>query len=127
VLLEAERAAAARELVAKLEIGAVVKGKVTRIQPFGAFVDIGGVEGLLHKSELGIARTGNVASVLAVGAEIDAVVSKIEPSDDPKKPARIGLSLRQLATHREAEDARSFQRPQQGLGTLADVLGKLKR
>ncbi len=125
VLLEAERAAQARELVQKLEVGAVVKGKVTRLQPFGAFVDIGGVEGLLHKSELGIARTGNVASVLAVGAEIDAVVSKIEASEDPKKPARIGLSLRQLATHREAEDAKSFQRPTQGLGTLGDVLGRL--
>jgi small subunit ribosomal protein S1 len=128
MLLEAERSAKAAEIVSKLEVGAVVRGKVTRVQPFGAFVDIGGVEGLVHKSELGISRTANPANVLAVGAELEVVVVKIEPSGDPKKPDRIGLSLKQMAEKREADDAKSYQRPAaQSLGTLADVLGKLKK
>ncbi len=128
VLLEAERAARSAELVAKLEIGTMVRGKVTRIQPFGAFVDIGGVEGLIHKSELGIAKNASPASAVSPGAEIDVVIMKVEPSGDPKKPDRISLSLKQVAGQREAEDAKSYQRPQQqNLGTLADVFGKLKK
>jgi small subunit ribosomal protein S1 len=128
VLLEVERAARAAELVKNLEIGSVVRGTVKSLQPFGAFVDIGGVEGLLHKSELGIARTGNVASVLAVGQELDAIVTKVEPSGDPKKPDRISLSLKEMAARREAEDAKSYERaaPRQ-LGTLADVFATRKK
>lgn len=123
-LLEAERRTKAQELIAKLEIGALVRGKITRVQPFGAFVDIGGVEGLLPKSELGITRSGT----LSAGTEIEVVVVKIEPSGDSNKPARISLSLQQVALVREAEHANSYQRPAaQGLATLADVLGRLKK
>jgi len=126
--LEAERALRAAELVSKLEVGAVVKGKVTRLQLFGAFVDIGGVEGLLHKSELGIARHARVEQVLTVGQEIEAIITKLEPSDDPKKPSRISLSMKEVAAVRESEDARSYARPSSGnLGTLGDLFGKLKR
>lgn len=127
-VLDAERAERAAEVVAKLEIGAVVRGTVVRLQPFGAFVDIGGVEGLLHKSELGIGRNARIEQALSVGQEIEAILTKIEPSDDPKKSSRIGLSMKQVAAHREAEDAKSYQRPTSGnMGTLADVFAKLKR
>ncbi len=128
VALEAERAQKAAEVVSKLEIGAVVKGTVTRLQLFGAFVDIGGVEGLLHKSELGIGRNARVEQVLSVGQEIEAIVTKVEPSDDPKKPSRISLSMKQVAAHREAEDAKSYKRSSSSnMGTLADVFAKLKK
>lgn len=126
--LEAERAQKAAEIVSKLEVGAVVKGTVTRLQPFGAFVDIGGIEGLLHKSELGIARNARVEQVLSAGQEIEAIVTKLEPSDDPRKPSRISLSMKQVAAVRETEDAKSYQRPSSGnLGTLGDLFGKLKK
>jgi len=126
--LEAERAQRAAEVVSKLEVGAVVKGQVTRLQLFGAFVDIGGVEGLLHKSELGISRNARVEQVLQVGQEIEAIVTKLEPSDDPKKPSRISLSMKEVAAVRESEDAKSYKRPSSGnLGTLGDLFGKLKR
>jgi small subunit ribosomal protein S1 len=126
--LEAERAARAAEVVSKLEVGAVVKGKVTRLQIFGAFVDIGGVEGLLHKSELGIGRNARIEQVLQVGQEIEASVTKLEASEDPRKPSRISLSMKQVAAVRETEDAKSYKRPSSGtLGTLGDLFGKLKR
>jgi len=128
VALEAERAVKAAEIVSKLETGSVVKGTVTRLQLFGAFVDIGGIEGLLHKSELGIGRNARVEQVLSPGQEIEAIVTKVEPSDDPKKPSRISLSMKQVAVHREAEDAKSYKRPASGnMGTLADVFAKLKK
>lgn len=127
-VLEVERAQRAAEVVSKLEIGAVVKGTVTRIQPFGAFVDLGGVEGLLHKTELGIARNARVEQVLSVGQELEAIVTKVEPSGDPKRPDRISLSMKAVAAKRESDDARSYQRPSsQQLGTLADIFGKLKK
>ena len=127
-LLEAERAVKAAEVIAGLQVGSAVRGKVTKLQLFGAFVDIGGVEGLLHRSELGIGRTGKVSQVLTEGQEIEAIVAKIEPSDDPRKPHRISLSLKEVAAYRESEDAKRYERPvTANLGTLADIFGKLKK
>jgi len=127
-VLETERAQKAAEIVGALQIGSVVRGKVTRIQLFGAFVDIGGVEGLLHRSELGIGRNGKVSQVLQEGQELDTIVTKIEPSEDPKKPSRISLSMKEVAVRRESDDAKSYQRPQhQNLGTLGDLFAKLKK
>lgn len=126
--LEAERAQKAAALIGTLQVGSVVQGKVTRIQLFGAFVDIGGVEGLLHRSELGIGRNAKVTEVLTEGQELEAIVTKLEPSEDPRKPSRISLSLKEIAAHRENEQAKTFQRPAaQNLGTLADIFGKLKK
>ena len=55
-LLEEEAEAAAADTRARLEVGAVFPGKVTRIEKYGAFVDIGGIEGLLHVSEMAYGR-----------------------------------------------------------------------
>lgn len=80
---------------ADLREGAVVTGTVTSVRDFGAFVDIGGVDGLIHVSELGHTRVENAADVLQVGQRVEAKVVKIERSADGK--GRIGLSLRALA------------------------------
>jgi small subunit ribosomal protein S1 len=95
VLLEEERAKLAEVLMARLEPGAVVRGKVVGFKPFGAFVDLGGVEGMLHVSELGYARVERPEDVLAPGQEVEVVVLKIEPGD--KRGPRISLSLKALA------------------------------
>jgi small subunit ribosomal protein S1 len=95
-LLEDEASAQAKETWRRLEVGAVVRGTVTSLRDFGAFVDIGGVEGLIHVSELGYGRVGNPADVLEVGQTVETQVVKLEP-DPGGGRGRIGLSLRALA------------------------------
>jgi small subunit ribosomal protein S1 len=95
-LLEEEAAAAAATTWAGLREGAVVAGTVTSLRDFGAFVDLGGIDGLIHVSEMGHARVANPADVLAVGQRVEAQVVKLEPGAGGG-PGRVGLSLRALA------------------------------
>jgi small subunit ribosomal protein S1 len=95
-LLEQEVAANAAETWEHLRPGAVVSGTVTSLRDFGAFVDIGGVEGLIHVSELGYGRAGHPGEVLEVGQNVEAKVVKLEP-DPTGGRGRVGLSLRALA------------------------------
>jgi len=62
----------------------------------GAFVDLGGVEGMLHVSELGFQRVAHPKDLLSVGQEVEVQILKIEKSEDPKKGERIALSLKSL-------------------------------
>jgi small subunit ribosomal protein S1 len=95
-LLEEEAAVLAESTWERLQVGATVQGTVTSLRDFGAFVDLGGVEGLIHVSELGYGRSSHPSEVLKVGETIEAQVIKIEP--DPKTgQKRVGLSLRALA------------------------------
>src|SRR5260370_41999273 len=80
-LVEEENEKRAVEARKKLEPGAVLRGKVVGFKPFGAFVDLGGVEGMLHVSELGVARVGRPEDVLHLGQEVEVAVLKIEPGD----------------------------------------------
>jgi small subunit ribosomal protein S1 len=74
----------------------VVRGTVTSVRDFGAFVDIGGVDALIHVSELAHGRVAHPSEVLAVGQQIEAQVVKLEP-DASGGRGRVGLSLRVLA------------------------------
>ncbi len=99
-LLEEEAAAQAAQTWERLQVGAVVQGTVTSLRNFGAFVDLGGVEGLIHISELGHGRVGHPADVLQVGQVVEVQVVKIEPAaTDTPAPTRrqVGLSLKALA------------------------------
>jgi len=95
-LLEEEAKAKAAETRARLAPGAVVHGKVTALTDYGAFVDLGGLEGMLHVSEIGFARTAHPKDVLEVGQELDVQVLKIEPAKDSKHSERISLSRKAL-------------------------------
>ena len=90
-VLEAEAQASRHALVDALAEGAVIRGKVTRIEPFGAFVDIGGVEGLLHVSNISHQRVAHPEEVLTKGQELEVQVLKIEEGG-----RRIGLGRKQL-------------------------------
>lgn len=94
-LLEEDNAKKAEALKDKLEVGAVLRGRVTGFKPFGAFVDLGGLEGMLHVSELGHSRVDKPEDVLALGQELDVQVKSIEPAVDGKRP-RIALSIKAL-------------------------------
>jgi small subunit ribosomal protein S1 len=95
-LLAEEAAARAAEALARLAVGKVVKGTVTSLTGYGAFVDLGGVEGLLHVSEISHSRVADPAEVLAAGQPVEVEVLKIEPAKEPGGHARISLSLRAL-------------------------------
>ncbi len=100
-LLEEERAEAARKTRERLAPGAVFDGTVTAVQDYGAFVDIGGVEGLVHVSELSWDRVSKPSDLLQPG---DAVqVQVLEVKEDPKKGERISLSVRALAPRPQPE------------------------
>jgi small subunit ribosomal protein S1 len=78
-------------LLSSLQRGDVLKGTVTSIADFGAFVDLGGADGLIHLSELAWHRVGHPSEVLKVGQPVEVYVMNVDPE---KK--RIGLSLRRM-------------------------------
>jgi small subunit ribosomal protein S1 len=94
-LLEEENAVRAAELRDKLVPGLVVHGKVVGFKPFGAFIDLGGIEGMLHVSELSHSRVEKPEDILSLGQSVDVVVLKIEPAQGKEKE-RISLSLKAL-------------------------------
>ena len=94
VLLEEEQEKKAKETLAMLRPDVEVEGKVTKLTAFGAFVDLGGVEGMVHVSAISHARIGHPSEVLAPGQTVRAKVLKIEP--DKKGRQRIALSIKAL-------------------------------
>jgi small subunit ribosomal protein S1 len=117
-LLEEERAQAAQELRKKLEVGAVLEGTVTSVRDFGAFVDLGGIEGLVHVSELSHQRVAHAQDVVKVGQQVRVQVLRIEK--DEKGHERIALSMRALE-----QDPWQAARPQLQEG--ARLQGKVAR
>lgn len=95
LLLDEEAAEQAAKTWEAIQVGAVLPGRVTSVRDFGAFVDLGGVEGLLHISELGHTRVDHPSEVLKPDQELEVKVLKIEQAAEGGR-ARIGLSLRAL-------------------------------
>jgi len=89
VLLEEEQQRLKEEARASISEGMTVNGTVTSLQDFGAFVDIGGLEGLIPISEIGWGRVRDVRDVLNVGQQIKVVIKVIDQEKD-----RISLSLK---------------------------------
>ena len=75
-----DRARKREELFSRLQTGATVKGTVSGITSYGAFVDIGGADGLIHISELSWDRVSKVTDVLQLGEEVTVKVIKLDPS-----------------------------------------------
>jgi small subunit ribosomal protein S1 len=101
-LMQAERELTARDTLATLSPGQIVDGTVQSIQPYGAFVDVGGIEGLIHISELGHGRVERVEDVVSIGEQIRVKVLTVEQT--PDKTTRISLSLRQATQSSESDD-----------------------
>ena len=85
----------------QIEVGQIKKGTVTSIKSFGAFVDIGGVEGLIHITELSWKRVNHPSDVLKIGEEIDVFVLGV---DKVKKKVALGLKELQPDPWVEAAD-----------------------
>jgi len=95
-LLEEEAQERAVETRGKLVVGAVLPGVVTALKDFGAFVDVGGIEGLLPASEISFDRGVRPADVLTVGQPVTVQVMRVEKRDDPRRPEQVSFSLKAL-------------------------------
>jgi small subunit ribosomal protein S1 len=95
-LLEEEARGRAAETRGKVVVGAVLPGVVTAIKDFGAFVDVGGIEGLLPASEISFDRGVRPADVLSVGQPVTVQVMRVEKRDDARRPEQVSFSLKAL-------------------------------
>lgn len=120
-LLEEEARSRAVETRTKLHVGAVLPGVVSGLKDFGAFIDLGGIEGMLHVSEIGFSRVTRPADVLAIGQPVTVQVIRIEKRDDPNRPEQVALSLKALAADPWEEAAARFPAGTRVAGTVTRV------
>src|SRR5690348_16891251 len=90
-VLEASQGEERQKLLESLQEGSVVKGIVKNITDYGAFVDLGGIDGLLHITDLAWRRVKHPSEILAVGDEVEAKVLKFDQEKN-----RVSLGLKQL-------------------------------
>ena len=93
-LIEAELEAQKKEIISKLEKGQVLEGTVKNITSYGVFIDLGGVDGLVHITDLSWGRVSHPSEVVSLDQKINVVILDF---DDEKK--RIALGLKQLQPH----------------------------
>jgi small subunit ribosomal protein S1 len=117
-LLEAEAAKKAQVLRESLAVGSQLDGTVTSVRDYGAFVDLGGLEGLLHVSELGYGRVNHPKDVLQVGQKVRVEVVRIDARKEGEKVERIALSMKALQQDPWAQAAASFHEGDQVKGKV---------
>ncbi|MCX7954888.1 MAG: 30S ribosomal protein S1 [Bacteroidales bacterium] len=93
-IIEEEIEAQKKDIFAKLEKGQILKGEIKNITSYGAFVDLGGIDGLIHITDLSWSRINHPEEVVSIGQEVDVVILDF---DHEKK--RISLGLKQLQKH----------------------------
>ncbi|EHB6443831.1 30S ribosomal protein S1 [Enterococcus faecalis] len=89
-VVEAEKESKKEELLSSLHDGDVVEGKVARLTDFGAFIDLGGVDGLVHVSEISHQHVGKPSDALTVGEDVQVKILSINPEE-----GRISLSIKE--------------------------------
>jgi small subunit ribosomal protein S1 len=90
-VVESENSADREELLESLEEGLTLKGLVKNLTDYGAFVDLGGIDGLLHITDMAWKRVTHPSEVVAIGDEIDVKILKFD-----KEKSRVSLGLKQL-------------------------------
>ena len=90
-VMKEEAEAAKKELWNKLEVGSKVKGVVRRLTDFGAFVDIGGIDGLVHVTDVAWGRVKHPSDVLSIGQEIEVLIRDVDVEKQ-----RVSLGYKQL-------------------------------
>jgi small subunit ribosomal protein S1 len=121
-LILSERAAMSDEeqearLLAELCEGDIKRGRVTNLCSFGAFVDLGGIEGLIHVSEMSWGRVGHPSDVLRIGDEVEVYVINVN-----REEKKIGLSLKRLQPDPWATVEERYQVGQLVQGTITNVV-----
>jgi len=115
-VLEASMGAEREALLASLKEGAIVKGIVKNITDYGAFVDLGGIDGLLHITDLAWRRVKHPSEVVSVGDEVTAMVLKFDQEKN-----RVSLGLKQLGEDPWIGIARRYPQGTRLFGKVANL------
>ncbi len=113
-ILEEEREAKREELKNTLAEGDLVEGEISSIRDFGAFVDIGGVDGLIPISEVGWTRVENISEYFTVGQQVKAIIKKLDWDNN-----RISLSFKETQADPWAEAITSFPEGSTHIGKVS--------
>ena len=114
IVLEQEQARRKEEAFSSLHEGAVVEGRVRNVMEFGAFVDIGGVDGLLHVVDMSWNRVGKPSDVIKPGDQLTVKILKIDPANK-----KISLGLKQLQDDPWTVAVRTFNQGDRVSGTVS--------
>ncbi|MDQ2710922.1 MAG: 30S ribosomal protein S1 [Acidobacteriota bacterium] len=114
VVLEEEQAERRQQALSGLHEGAVVRGRVRSLMDFGAFLDLGGVDGLLHVIDMSFSRVGKASDVVKIGDELEVKILKIDPATK-----KISLGLKQLSEDPWTVAARTFNVGDRVSGTVS--------
>ncbi len=116
VVVEEEEKQAKERMLSELKEGAVLHGTVRTLADYGAFIDIGGVDGLLHVADMSWARVNKPSDVLSVGDKVDVQVLKVDPAK-----RRISLGMKQLAPDPWSNAGEKYKTGERVHGTVTRV------
>src|SRR5438034_560294 len=115
-VLEASQGAERQALLANLQEGAVVKGIVKNITDYGAFVDLGGIDGLLHITDLAWRRVKHPSKVVALGDEVEVMILEID-----EERRRISLGMKQCLPNPWEEFGTNFKKGDKVRGPIKSI------
>ncbi len=115
-VVETEYSAERETLLESLQDGSVVKGIVKNLTDYGAFLDLGGVDGLLHITDMAWKRVKHPSDVVAIGDEIEVKVLKFD-----KEKTRVSLGLKQLGSDPWADLMRRFPEGSRTFGKVTNI------
>jgi len=115
-VVETEYSAEREQLLESIEEGKVIKGVVKNLTDYGAFLDLGGIDGLLHITDMAWKRVRHPSEIVEVGDEIEVVVLKYD-----KEKTRVSLGLKQLGQDPWAEIARRYPEGSRLFGKVSNI------
>ena len=115
-VVEQEFSAEREELLSSLKDGAVVKGVVKNLTDYGAFVDLGGIDGLLHITDMAWKRVKHPSEIVTVGDEIDVKILRFD-----KEKTRVSLGIKQLGSDPWAAIARRYPANTRLVGKVTNI------
>jgi len=115
-VVESEFSAEREELLDKLEEGSVVKGVVKNLTDYGAFIDLGGIDGLLHITDMSWKRVRHPSEVVNVGDEVDVRILKFD-----RERNRVSLGLKQLGEDPWVDIARRYPVGTRMFGKISNI------
>lgn len=115
-VLEESRAEARSDLMSQMEEGRVLQGVVKNITDYGAFIDLGGIDGLLHVTDISWKRVNHPSEVLSIGQSLDVMVVRYN-----KETGRVSLGLKQMERDPWEGASRRFQNGQRFSGKISNV------
>ncbi len=115
-VVESEFSAEREELLAKLEEGVIVKGVVKNLTDYGAFLDLGGIDGLLHITDMAWKRVRHPSEVVNVGDELDVRVLRFD-----RERNRVSLGLKQLGEDPWSDIARRYPVNTRLFGSVTNI------